>query len=171
MGGFGSGRNRQRRDTVDDSLTLSMKDLRRLGFLHGRRSGVVCWNWGDALLARIGVESVMDRRRAYIRLSYAAADRGGRKRSFDYLVQLDGDSCRFGGQQWYFRCPACDRRVRLLHLPEGGDVFACRHCYDLTYESAQTHDARYPSLRRGVSALAHWMTNSRADARAGAPRP
>ena len=36
----------------------------------------------------------------------------------------------------------CGRRVRKLYLGPGGTYFACRHCYNLTYESAQTHDPR-----------------------------
>lgn len=49
----------------------------------------------------------------------------------------------------------CGRRVRKLYLGPGGTYFACRHCYNLTYESAQTHDPRMSFfLNRPEAALA-----------------
>jgi hypothetical protein len=49
------------------------------------------------------------------------------------------------GLRWWFICPAkrgdcaapCRRRVGKVYLPSGGRIFACRHCYDLTYESCR----------------------------------
>lgn len=50
-------------------------------------------------------------------------------------------------QQW-FLCPAadCDRRCAKLYLPPDGTEFRCRRCHNLTYRSAQTHDARLTYL-------------------------
>jgi hypothetical protein len=31
----------------------------------------------------------------------------------------------------------CENRVGMLYLPPAAKVFACRHCYGLTYESCQ----------------------------------
>jgi hypothetical protein len=62
----------------------------------------------------------------------------------DYRVQLETTPLHFGGERWWFRCPdaGCGRRVRKLYLAPGGTYFACRYCYHLTYDSAQSHDAR-----------------------------
>jgi hypothetical protein len=54
--------------------------------------------------------------------------------------------------RWWFVCPAtrsdhadpCLRRVGRLYLPAGGRIFACRHCYDLTYESSRA--SRYGTV-------------------------
>lgn len=48
----------------------------------------------------------------------------------------------------------CHRRVRKLFLPPGAKYFGCRACYDLTYESAQSHDARVGKLMKNPWALA-----------------
>jgi hypothetical protein len=50
-------------------------------------------------------------------------------------------ACRFGGERPWFVCPGlsngtgCGRRVTKLY--GAGRLFACRHCYDLTYTSQQ----------------------------------
>jgi hypothetical protein len=56
--------------------------------------------------------------------------------------QFDWTPCTYGGQRAWFRCPAvgCGQRVALLY---GGRIFACRHCYRLTYRSQrETPDDR-----------------------------
>ena len=45
-----------------------------------------------------------------------------------------------------------NRRVLKLYLG-GGKYFGCRHCYCLTYESCQEHDARVDALRRDPERL------------------
>ena len=58
-------------------------------------------------------------------------------------VRLQETRPTFGGKRWWFTCPltvngvACNRRVGKLYLPPGTRYFGCRHCYDLTYWSAQ----------------------------------
>ena len=37
--------------------------------------------------------------------------------------------------------------------------FKCRHCYDLTYRSVQTHDTRVDALRRNPARLAAILEN------------
>ena len=49
------------------------------------------------------------------------------------------------GIRWWFICPGkradrpapCLQRVGKLYLPSGGKIFACRDCYDLTYQSCR----------------------------------
>lgn len=43
--------------------------------------------------------------------------------------------------------------MRKLYLPPGAQYFGCRSCYDLTYESAQTHDSRVNRLMKDPVAL------------------
>lgn len=57
-------------------------------------------------------------------------------------IRLDRTTPNYGGVRWWFICPKCDRRVTRLHRPSHTYYFFCRHCYDLTYESAQSSRTR-----------------------------
>jgi hypothetical protein len=76
-----------------------------------------------------------------------------------YLIEITSTRCAFGGRRFWFRCPmmrdgvACDRRVLRLYLPPGGQMLGCRHCYDLRYQSCQTHDKRVDLLAKDLSLL------------------
>lgn len=79
---------------------------------------------------------------------------------FDYPIRMTGTRPNFGGLRWWFLCPVlmrgsrnCGRRVGKLYLPPGGRYFACRACYDLTYESCQTSDKRVSWFRRNEEAV------------------
>lgn len=78
--------------------------------------------------------------------NYQRRDQHGKWRDYSCSIDLDRTVCYFGGSRPWFLCPSpgCDRRVALLF---GGDIFACRHCYDLAYASQrETPDAR--AIRR-----------------------
>lgn len=63
--------------------------------------------------------------------------------------------CHFGGFRLWFKCYAtaeesghyygCYDRVGTLYKPLGGDVFLCRDCWDLQYESQRRTDDKTPS--------------------------
>ncbi len=65
-------------------------------------------------------------------------------------VFLDWTPCTYGGQRPWFRCSAdgCSRRVALLC--GAGKYFACRHCYQLVYESQREawHDRALTKAQR-----------------------
>jgi hypothetical protein len=48
---------------------------------------------------------------------------------------------------------SCDRRVVRLYLPPGAQMLGCRHCYDLRYQSTQTHDKRVDRLAKNLVLL------------------
>jgi hypothetical protein len=62
--------------------------------------------------------------------------------------------CNFGGVRYWFLCPACNRRIGKLYAPlyvplyapSGAGDFKCRHCHNLTYTTAQTHNGRLHKL-------------------------
>jgi hypothetical protein len=67
-----------------------------------------------------------------------------------------------GGQRFWFQCE-CGRRVGRLYLPGGQRVFRCRQCYDLTYESAQTHGNRRDRMSRNYATIEAALNDSRWD--------
>jgi len=87
-----------------------------------------------------------------LQFRYTMTRADGEKESLDYRVRVVATPCNYGGERYWFICPlsyegrACERRVGKLYLPPGGRYFGCRHCYDLTYESAQSHDKRVDAL-------------------------
>jgi hypothetical protein len=59
-------------------------------------------------------------------------------RPVEQSIYLDRTQPNFGGVRWWFLCPRCQHRVSRLYLPSYEYYFACRHCYDLSYESAKS---------------------------------
>jgi hypothetical protein len=55
-----------------------------------------------------------------------------------YTVKLDYTAMPSGGFRWWWKCPACERRVDLLYLPKDRDQMACRGCCGLSYRSQHT---------------------------------
>jgi hypothetical protein len=45
----------------------------------------------------------------------------------------------FGGQRWWFQCPACSRRVRIIYS-HGLQDFRCRPCFGLAYQTQLLHE-------------------------------
>jgi hypothetical protein len=54
-----------------------------------------------------------------------------------FPVSMVATPCRFGGQRWWWICPASGARVSKLYLPNGGDRFLSRGrgAYRLAYAS------------------------------------
>jgi len=54
-----------------------------------------------------------------------------------YYVNFVTTECNYGGKRWWFFCPRCKRRCRILYLPYDEFRYACRICHNLTYRSQQ----------------------------------
>ena len=67
-----------------------------------------------------------------------------------YLVHWTTTTPRYGGQRYWWLCPQCGRRCAHLY---SGKIFACRRCYHLTYESAQSGDPRNARVERRMWAI------------------
>ncbi len=136
---------------ADSLKKIDIRFLKKEGLLKGFRSTTLKWTWHGEEDGNIGVEisTMGDIQKyyhdeppgePYVRLHYTQTDNStGEKKDFDYKIPLVTTSCRFGGQRYWFCCPwyangvYCGRRVGVLY--KNGDYFACRHCYDLTYNS------------------------------------
>ena len=156
-----------KKTTVEECKSISTTFLKQHGYFCGYRWGGM--KWTNSLGEETGsigfVVSVQDWT-GEIRFQYTQTDRHTEeKESLDYPVRLAATPCRYGGKRWWFICPlikngyACNRRVLKLYLG-GGKYFGCRHCYNLTYESCQEHDARVDHLRKNPLAI-YQMMNSK----------
>ena len=66
-----------------------------------------------------------------VRLTYTV----GKTEDFDYLVRVATTSCNYGGVRYWWLCPKCERRCRVLY---GGRLFVCWKCSGAYYETQQS---------------------------------
>jgi hypothetical protein len=73
---------------------------------------------------------------------------------------FDYTRCNYGGARRWLLCPRCFRRVAKLYRPLDEVLFACRQCHELTYRSAQCHDARLDHLLKAPEEVRQQMMAS-----------
>lgn len=121
---------------ADNQHTISIYWLRKHNYLSGYSTGSLSWSCRGEKTGSIGIEVKISDDEKFARLNYIITRRSNdQKDNFDYKVPIITTKCNFGGVRYWFKCPAnsCGRRVAKLY--QGQDIFACRHCYNLTYES------------------------------------
>lgn len=141
MGGYGSTRwnSHYKRMAVEDCRKLPMRIIHS-SMLKGSRWGNVSWNRGGEPMGNISYRVIGNEDPESLRLIYTITKHDtGEKKDLDYPVRLAKTPLPWGGQRYWFICPAvgCGRRVNVLYLPPHGEYFACRHCYRLSYRSKQ----------------------------------
>ena len=144
MGGFRSGRPSGKNSTFDYAQ-LDVRRLQRQGLLTPGLSSILQWNEEDGEGASIDVHAETEK----LKLSFTQFEKGAPESKIQgYVIQIVRTKCHYGGARAWFLCPAggCGRRVAILY---GDRFFACRHCYQLTYES-QTGSAQGRSLFRAA---------------------
>lgn len=155
-----------KKTTVEECKSISTTFLKQHGYFGGVRWGGMKWTRGGEETGSISFMVSVQDWTGEVRFQYTQTQRhSGEKENLDYPVRLTATPCRYGGKRWWFICPliknsyACNRRVLKLYLG-GGKYFGCRHCYNLTYESCQEHDARVDRLAKNPELLAQ-MLNSK----------
>jgi hypothetical protein len=134
MGGCSSGRYRTRnRGTVDATIRLDIRNLRRQGFLMpgAITSGVLRWTWvatGEETGTVSITVNLADPDHGYAVLRFSL---NGDPRIQE--VRLISNPMRYGGRRYYFECPRHFRRCEVMPLV--GGVFASRQAQRLSYSS------------------------------------
>jgi len=123
-----------KKQTVEEAVKIDMKDLTK----------ECSQEWDDSLIYSMtncyGHRSsimIVIYPPCKIRLQYKYTCNSGEVKSFDYFVDLETTPCNYGGKRWWFLCPSCNRRCRVLYNTISTNIFACRLCHNLTYESQQ----------------------------------
>jgi len=165
MGGYGSSRwgSHSKATTVEECRLIEAARWVREGIIapDTRRWGSWIWtnSYSGEQTASIGYEVNTTGAPSWVRLYYTVTPRGGAPVDYDYRILLASTMPNYGGRRWWFVCPldraggSCDRRCGKLYMPPGGRYYGCRHCYRLTYESAQEHDPRVSRLANDPMAL------------------
>lgn len=133
MGGYGSGRrwHFNTKDTTNDYRALDVRRWKRDGLLTSCQAFGWQWSRNGEVYASIRVRTEENR----VTLIYRHRNKGEEEwQDENYPIYLEWTNCHLGGKRPWFLCPAkgCGRRVAILY---GGTIFACRHCYQLAYES------------------------------------
>ncbi len=110
------------------------------------RPGMHTWQWlrGEQKVASLRYQVRPEH--CAVQLSYDYRDQP----VAPYLVHWTTTTPRYGGQRYWWLCPACGRRCAYLY---SGQVFICRQCHALTYESAQSGDPRSDRVERRMWAI------------------
>jgi hypothetical protein len=149
---------------VEECLALDVESVRRAGVFRSAPGAVFTSSWIDATGGGLGsieysvVQNQPDCLAIRIRRQYARLESSLRFVD-ECLIQIASTRPRFGGRRLWFMCPVlrdgkpCGKLAGRLYLPPGEEVFACRHCHNLTYRSVQTHDQRKYDLARDPTAL------------------
>jgi hypothetical protein len=141
MGGYGSGRRWESKDTTSSYRRFDARQLQRIGYLAPGLSFVWQWTRNGERVAWIQVRT----EESSVILTYKSRRNDSEDwQSHEYSVRVEWTTCHFGGRRAWFRCPAsgCGRRVAILYC---GAIFACRQCYVLVYDSQ-----RQPAYERAL---------------------
>lgn len=126
---------------ADQLKQLSVEFLKKKNyFSKGMTYGTVRWTFNNEESGSVAVESYVFEADSYIRLRYKINREDSEESSnIEHKIHLTTTHCYFGGNRYWFICSVyksgiyCGQRVGKLYL--AGDYFACRHCYNLTYNS------------------------------------
>lgn len=138
MGGPGSGNWFQSgRNTVEACHAIDVCVWNREGYIPGPGWFTTNWYRNGEKTGSIGVRTVGH---DAVHLTFRTRSYGAEEwEDIEQSVPLDWTDCNFGGQRPWFRCSIhangvyCGRRVSKLYA--GVRLFACRHCYNLAYQS------------------------------------
>lgn len=128
--------------TVEDCRLLDVNEFNREGYLdeaYAGNGGSSTWSRNGEEVATIGWRrTTTNAGQPALRLFYTV-NPDGEAREVDYLVPLEYTECNFGGERPWFTCPGdgCGDRVGKLYKPPHRDMFLCRECHGLSYESRQ----------------------------------
>lgn len=139
MGGYGSTRWgwHSKKTQVEECHKLTIYLLKPR--LRPGMSGDVTWSWGEKKIANISYRVQGDDSPESIRLMYTIGAQTTNPVTYDYPVQLVTSRLSWGKERYWFICPisGCGRRVGCLYIAPGTKYFACRHCYQLSYQTRQ----------------------------------
>ncbi|MBM4208253.1 MAG: hypothetical protein FJ190_09655 [Gammaproteobacteria bacterium] len=131
MGGFGSGR-KFGTNVTENFLQIDIRRWQRDGLLFA--GSHINWQWSRNSEKIASIAARVET--GQLRLIYNYRAPGSENwEPLDYPVRLQTTPCHYGGVRYWFTCPVvgCGRRVAILY--SGGKYYACRHCYQLAYQS------------------------------------
>ena len=119
----------------ESCLAIDMKNLAKWADMEQNSRRTLTWSYGSRVTDSVGVEVFAGRE---ILIHYTLTDRWTKeKKTIENWVMIESTQCFYGGKRWWFLCPNCERRCRVLYLPPDQTYFSCRICHNLCYRSEQ----------------------------------
>ena len=151
MGGFGSGRTGGR-PLADSSLRIDLAWMLRTwrARVGAHTWGSLHWTCGGQDAGSIGYAAKLhEPGRERLELFFDRM-RHGERNETRQTVRLTDTRPQYGGKRWWMLCPVTGHRVGKLYLPSGGDIFASRKAWRLSYQSQRNapHDRAFERLFR-----------------------
>lgn len=128
-------------------------DLDHLRNLVGTGGSISWWKGGNNIgHARVNLGS--SPREMSLSFELLSASAGKAKITRRHRVELRSAALHFG-RRWFFACPSCNRRVRILYLAARSPTSApyCRVCAGIRYESQKHHRGHLLARRHRVLRL------------------
>jgi len=142
-----------KKSTVEESLDIDMKTFAKNVDLTSSATGYTRWRSAFGKESRIGWQINPCHS---VRLRYSVTDISNETKYHDYEVLIETTPCHYGGERWWFLCPVCFRRCRILYQPPDQSVFACRICHNLSYKSQQEGKNYFGMIVDAVFNLPAW---------------
>jgi hypothetical protein len=123
------------RTTCESCKSIDIRGWHRAGRLTQGQSFSCSWSCNGEPSGNISVCTDQDQ----VVLSYNCRTYGSDWKTVEQRIPILWTACRFGGRRPWFQCSVyssgryCGRRVAKIYL--SAELFACRHCYRLAYES------------------------------------
>lgn len=75
------------------------------------------------------------------------------RKNTSYTIPIEKQPCNYGGFRYFFKCPLCLQRMRILYLTQDS-VFLCRKCLNLSYQSQRLRPAnRYDYMSEKIKKI------------------
>ena len=163
MGGWGSGRTSYR-SLVERALILDLPLLMRRGWVRDGLTGTgkLRLRTGDG--RHVPIILTYDLTYAYdgwLQLRYRHPVCPTPHLERKQRIRMEVTEPHFGGRRWWMICSYSGKRVAKLYLPPGGDTFAAREQWDLSYRSQRADERekafqRLFRLQRKLGCAEHW---------------
>jgi hypothetical protein len=124
------------RTTCESCISIDVRGWHREGRLRQGLFFSCSWACGGEQFGSINVRTEVN---AVILMFRSRSWGGTGRRSIEQRVPITRTACHLGGRRPWFVCSVysggryCGRRVAVLY--GAGELFACRRCYGLAYES------------------------------------
>lgn len=132
----------------EDCKNISIYQLKKWGSLRSRNNSTPFWHSGTITWTRNfdnkknSVDYVVDMDKGTFNLKYKIRSSPEEEwKDVEHIYPIVSTPCKYGNKRYWFICSVynngvyCGRRVAKLYLGANSHYFACRHCYNLSYES------------------------------------